>query len=65
MLDRLGILPLTQGVALVVEISSTMVLLGLILMAAGWWQIWQAREGLVTGACIASRGIPCTRGSCW
>ena len=48
LLDRLGILPLARGVELVMATSSIMIVLGLGLMAAGWWQIWRAREELVT-----------------
>lgn len=49
LLDRLGVLPLAQGVAVVMAISSALITLGLALMAAGWWQIWRARGELVTG----------------
>jgi protein-S-isoprenylcysteine O-methyltransferase Ste14 len=47
--DRLGLLPLEQGVAVVMAVSSTLINLGLLLMAIGWWQIWRARDELVTG----------------
>jgi protein-S-isoprenylcysteine O-methyltransferase Ste14 len=48
LLDRLGVLPLAQGVAVVMAISSALIFTGLALMAAGWWQVWRARSGLVT-----------------
>jgi protein-S-isoprenylcysteine O-methyltransferase Ste14 len=48
MLDRLGVLPLAQGAALVMWISIVLILAGLALMAAGWWAVWRARGDLVT-----------------
>lgn len=48
LLDRLGVLPLAQGVAVVMAASSALIILGLALMAAGWWQTWRARGELVT-----------------
>ncbi len=48
LLYRLGVLPLAQGVAVVMAASSALIILGLALMAAGWWQTWRARGGLVT-----------------
>lgn len=48
LLDRLGVLPLAQGVALVMWISVILVLAGLALMVAGWWVVWRARGELVT-----------------
>lgn len=47
LLDRLGVLPLAQGVAVVMAISSALITVGLALMAAGWWQVWRARGELV------------------
>ena len=49
-LDRLGLLPLARGVALVMAVSSALIILGLALMAAGWLQTWRARGELVTSA---------------
>ena len=49
LLDRLGLLPLVQGVALVMAVSAFLIVVGLALMAAGWWQTWRARGELVTG----------------
>jgi protein-S-isoprenylcysteine O-methyltransferase Ste14 len=49
LLDRLGVLPLARGVAVVMAMSSALITFGLALMVAGWWQIWRARGGLVTG----------------
>lgn len=48
MLDRLGVLPLAQGAALVMGVSVVLILAGLALMAAGWWLVWRARGELVT-----------------
>ncbi|MBI4317843.1 MAG: isoprenylcysteine carboxylmethyltransferase family protein [Chloroflexi bacterium] len=48
LLDRLGFVPLAQGVALVMAISSVLIVFGLALMAAGWWQVWRAKGELVT-----------------
>ena len=48
LLERLGVLPLAQGVALVMAVSSALIIIGLALMAAGWWQTWRARGGLAT-----------------
>ena len=48
LLERLGVLPLAQGVALVMAVSSALIIIGLALMAAGWWQTWRARGALVT-----------------
>lgn len=47
-LDRLGLLPLERGVAAVMAVSSVLIIFGLALMAAGWWQVWRARGELVT-----------------
>ena len=47
LLDRLGVLPLEQGVGVVMAVSSALITVGLALMAAGWWQIWRARGELV------------------
>lgn len=47
LLDRLGILPLARGVALVMAVSSALIVLGLGLMAGGWWQTWRAKGDLV------------------
>lgn len=48
LLDRLGLLPLVQGVALVMAVSAFLIVVGLALMGAGWWQTWRARGELVT-----------------
>jgi hypothetical protein len=48
LLARLGLLPLPLGVALVMAISTALILLGFTLMIAGWRQIWQAKGALVT-----------------
>lgn len=48
LLDRLGLLPLVHGVALVMAVSAFMIVVGLALMAAGWWQTWRAKGELVT-----------------
>ncbi len=53
LLDRLGVLPQAQGVALVMGISAVLILAGLALMAAGWWAVWQAKGELVTGGLYA------------
>lgn len=47
-LDRLGILPLERGVAVVMAVSSVLIVFGLALMVAGWWQVWRAKGELVT-----------------
>lgn len=48
LLDRLGLLPLARGVGLVMAVSSVLIVVGLALMAAGWWQAWRAKGELVT-----------------
>jgi methanethiol S-methyltransferase len=48
LLDRLGLLPLEQGVGLVMAVSTVMILWGLGLMAAGWAQVRKADTRLVT-----------------
>lgn len=48
LLDRAGLLPLERGVALVMAASMVLIIVGLALMAAGWWQTWRARGELVT-----------------
>lgn len=48
LLDRLGLLPLAQGVAVVMAASSALITVGLALMAAGWWQVWRAKGELLT-----------------
>lgn len=48
LLDRLGLLPLARGVAVVMAVSSALIVVGLALMAAGWWQTWRAKGDLVT-----------------
>lgn len=48
LLDRLGLLPLARGVAVVMAISSVLLTVGLALMVAGWAQVWRARGQLVT-----------------
>lgn len=58
LLDRLGILPLVRGVELVMDTSSIMIVFGLVLMAAGWWQIWRAREDLVTAGLYRFARLP-------
>lgn len=49
LLDRLGLLPLGWGVALVMAVSGALINVGIALMAAGWWQVWRAKDELVTG----------------
>ncbi len=49
LLDRLGLLPLWWGVSLVMAVSGALINLGIALMAAGWWQVWRAKDELVTG----------------
>ena len=50
LLDRLGLLPLPVSVAVVMAISSVLIIFGLALMAAGWWQVWRAKgEFVATG----------------
>lgn len=49
LLDRLGILPLEQGVEVVMSVSAVLILAGLIMMGTGWWKIWRAGGRLVTG----------------
>lgn len=49
LLDRLGLLPLEWGVALVMAVSGALINLGIALMAAGWWQVWRSRDELITG----------------
>lgn len=49
LLDRLGLLPLGGGVALVMAVSGVLINLSIALMAAGWWQTWRTRGELVTG----------------
>ena len=53
LLDRLGVLPQAQGVALVMGGSTILILAGLALMAAGWWAVWRAKGALVTGGLYA------------
>src|SRR3990172_845533 len=53
LLDRLGLLPQTQGVALVMVISTLLIVVGLTLMAAGWLAVWRAKGELVTGGLYA------------
>src|SRR3972149_1087440 len=48
LLDRVGLLPLPQGVAMVMAVSSALITFGLALMAAGWWQVWRTKGDLVT-----------------
>lgn len=49
LLDRAGLLPQAQGVALVMGVSTILILSGLALMAGGWWSVWRAKNELVTG----------------
>ncbi|MGH2378789.1 MAG: methyltransferase family protein [Candidatus Limnocylindria bacterium] len=49
LLDHIGLLPLEQGVMLVMTVSDTLILGGLALMAFGWRQLWRARGTLVQG----------------
>ena len=44
LLDRLGVLPLERGVGLVMAASLVVIIIGLALMAAGWYQTWRARR---------------------
>ncbi len=53
LLDRLGWLPQTQGVALVMVTSTLLIVVGLTLMAAGWLAVWRAKGELVTGGLYA------------
>ncbi len=53
LLDRLGVLPQAQGVALVMGVSTVLILVGLALMAAGWWAVWRAKGQFVTGGLYA------------
>ena len=53
LLDRLGLLPQTQGVALVMVISTLLIMAGLALMAAGWLAVWRAKGELVPGGLYA------------
>lgn len=53
LLDRLGLLPQAQGVALVMGISIVLILASLALMAGGWWAIWRAKGELATGGLYA------------
>lgn len=48
LLDRLGWVSLARGVGLVMAASSALIIVGLALMLAGWWQTWRARGNLVT-----------------
>ncbi len=48
LLDRLGLVPLGWGVAVVMAMSSALIIVGLALMVAGWWQTWRARGQLVS-----------------
>lgn len=48
LLARLGLLPLKLGVAIVMAVSTALILLGFTLMAVGWRQTWQAKGELVT-----------------
>lgn len=48
LLDRSGLLPLPRAVGLVMAASSVIIIFGLALMAAGWWQVWRARGELVS-----------------
>jgi protein-S-isoprenylcysteine O-methyltransferase Ste14 len=58
LLDRLGLLPQTQGVALVMGISIVLILAGLALMTGGWWVVWRAGDDLVTGGLYARMRHP-------
>ena len=44
----LGLMPLGPAVELVMAASSVIITFGLAAMAAGWWQVWRAKGGLVT-----------------
>lgn len=44
LLDRLGVLPLERGVGLVMAASLVLIIIGLALMTAGWYQTWRARR---------------------
>lgn len=48
LIARLGLLPLGPAVELVMAVSSMIITFGLAAMAAGWWQVWRAKGGLVT-----------------
>ena len=48
LMDRLGILPLQSGVYLVMTLSVTLIVAGLIIVTIGWRRIYLCRGGLVT-----------------
>jgi protein-S-isoprenylcysteine O-methyltransferase Ste14 len=47
-LDRLGLLPLGQGVYVVMAISTGLIVTGMTLIAVGWASVYQGRDRLVT-----------------
>lgn len=49
LLERVGLISLPRAVALVMATSSVLIVVGLALMFAGWWQVWRTRGELVTG----------------
>ena len=48
-LDRLGWLSLSVGVPVLKWGGSAVVVVGIVLMGWGWWHVYRARGGLVTG----------------
>jgi protein-S-isoprenylcysteine O-methyltransferase Ste14 len=48
-LDRLGLLPLRQGVYLVMAVSAVLIVVGMVLVAVGWASVYRGRHELVTG----------------
>ena len=49
-LDRLGWLSLSVGVPVLKWGGSAVVVVGIVLMGWGWWRVYRARGGLVTGS---------------
>ena len=47
-LARLGLLPLSQGVYVVMAVSVTLIVAGMVLIAVGWATMYRGRDGLVT-----------------
>jgi protein-S-isoprenylcysteine O-methyltransferase Ste14 len=48
-LDRLGLLPLGQGVYVVMAVSVALIVAGMVLIAVGWATVYRGRDRLVTG----------------
>jgi protein-S-isoprenylcysteine O-methyltransferase Ste14 len=49
-IDRLGLLPLSQGVYVVMAVSVALIVAGMVLIAVGWATVYRGRDRLVTGA---------------